>query len=669
MVRKTRKSVRRLLNEDDFFRLDRLSSPAVSADGSRIAYVVSTPDLGENRFRSSIHVISIEGGEHLELTSGSHRDTSPAWAPQGTRLAFVSDRDGSQQIYAIDAAGGEARRLTDLPIAPIEPRWLPDGCGIVFMGIVPAEARDLAEVGKRLQERVSAKVRVRVTEDRLYRFWDKWHVLGDFMHLFVLDLESREVLDLTPGMRRFFDLWDPLGSFDVSPDGQELAFSANTTRQPYPSIGSAIFTVPVTGGPLRQLTAEDLFHHDLPRYSPDGRWLVWGTQTQRDFYADPIRLMRYERATGQTRPLAAEWNASPAEWAFTRDSRRLVMTAECEQRSGIFTLAVSGEEAVPTRVADPGWATGVRPAADDNAVFLLGSLTRPPEIARVDLQSGAVTRLTSSAETVLAGVELGAVRQMRFEGAGGHPISMHVMLPPGYRQGERYPLVQLVHGGPHSSWGDDWGWRWCPQLFAAQGCVTAMVNFHGSTGFGEQFLRSLHGAQPFAPFEDIMRATDYLIAEGLADPKRLAAAGASYGGYMIAWIAGHTDRFKALVDHAGVFDLMTQYGEDKTYGNERAYGAAPWDGPEALAKIHAQSPSNFSQAFRTPVLVTHGEQDFRVPTAHSFLFYNLLQAQEIPSRLVIYPDENHWILKPAHSRHWFGEVLGWLKRWGVTSSR
>jgi dipeptidyl aminopeptidase/acylaminoacyl peptidase len=260
----------------------------------------------------------------------------------------------------------------------------------------------------------------------------------------------------------------------------------------------------------------------------------------------------------------------------------------------------------------------------------------------------------------MAGIALGEVREETFAGASGAPVQMFLVLPPGHDASRRYPLVHLVHGGPVGTFGDGFHFRWNAQLFAAPGYVAAMVNFHGSSSFGQPFVESILGAHPEKPFTDVMKATDLLVARGLVDPSRMAAAGGSYGGFLVNWIAGHTDRFKTLVSHAGVYSLLGQWASDGTFGRQHSYGGYPFTD---LAATERWSPNRFAAAFKTPMLVLHGERDYRVPVTQGLELYGVLTAKGVPARLVYYPDENHWVLKPQSSRHWFGEVLGWLDRY------
>jgi dipeptidyl aminopeptidase/acylaminoacyl peptidase len=293
-------------------------------------------------------------------------------------------------------------------------------------------------------------------------------------------------------------------------------------------------------------------------------------------------------------------------------------------------------------------------------VFNLHSLDRPPELAVVRLDGSGFRRLTTVNDELMAGIGLGAVEDLTFKGAAGDDVQMFVVKPPGFEPSRKYPLVHLVHGGPVGTFGDSFSFRWNPHAFASPGYVVAMVNFHGSSSFGQAWVESILGAHPDKPFTDVMKATDVLIAKGFIDPSRMAAAGGSYGGFLVNWIAGHTDRFKALVSHAGVYDLLGQSASDTSYGRHHSYGGYPFTN---LTNIERWSPNRFAAGFKTPMLILHGERDFRVPVTQGLELYGVLTAKGVPARLVYYPDENHWILKGQNSRHWYGEVLGWLAKY------
>ncbi len=637
-----------------------MGAPAPSPDGSWVAYTVTTYDMAENRGNADIWLMPVSGGPARRLTSSKASDSAPAWSPDGERIAFVSRREGdaAAQLYVLPLRGGEAERVTDMPTSVASPKWLPDGRRIVFAAHVVAGAESPADTKKALEAREKSKVKARSTEDRLYRFWDRFLTDEEYPHLFVVDLETKAVVDLLPGSKRYFGLQDGSADYDVSSDGATIVFAANDTDPPYATLDSDLFAVPTSGGPVRNLTPDNPADDSGPVFSPDGRTLAYGRQQRADGWPDYDRLALLDLASGRTKVLTDGWDNSASGFAFASGGREIVFHAEVRARVNVYRLGVEG--GTPREVFHGGTTSGAEVTPSGTVVFLHHTISRPPELASVALDGTGFAQLTHVNDARMAALSLGEVKEQTFAGAGGEAVQMFVVLPPGYQAGRRYPLVQLIHGGPVGTFGDSFHFRWSAQAFAAPGYVVAMVNFHGSSSFGQPFVESILGAHPDKPFTDIMKATDALIAQGLADPSRMAAAGGSYGGFMVDWIAGHTDRFKALVTHAGVYDLMGQWASDATWGRHHSYGGYPFTN---LANTERWSPNRHASAFKTPMLVLHGERDFRVPVTQGLELYGVLKAKGVPARLVYYPDENHWILKPQNARHWWGEVLGWLAKY------
>jgi dipeptidyl aminopeptidase/acylaminoacyl peptidase len=645
---------------DVMWAVQRVGTPVLSPDGTQVAYTVSVYDLEENRANGDIWVLPLAGGAPRRLTANKASDGSPAWSPDGRRLAFVSRRegDGAGQLYLLPLDGGEPEKVTDLPLAVSNPKWLPDGKRIAFVSSVVAEAETPEATKKALEAREKSKVKARVTENRLYRFWDRWLTDGEYPHIFVVDLETRKVTDLLPGSRRYMGLMDGTGEFDVSPDGATIVFSANSTPEPFRTLNLDVFAVPTAGGEVRNLTAGNLADDEDPVFSPDGRRVAFGLQKKADGWPDRTRLALLDLATGTTTVLTEPFDHSPADWAWTPDGGSIVFHAEVRARTGLYAVPVGG--GAPREIQRGGTTAGAEVSPGGEIVFQTHSVDAPPELAVVRLDRTGFRKLTRVNDDLMAGVARGTMEDLTFKGAGGDDVQMFVVRPPGFDPSKKYPLVHLVHGGPVGTFGDAFSFRWNPHAFAAPGYVVAMVNFHGSSSFGQSWAESILGAHPDKPFTDIMKATDHLIALGYVDPARMAAAGGSYGGFLVNWIAGHTDRFEALVSHAGVYSLLGQSASDTSYGRQHSYGGYPFTN---LANVEKWSPNRFSASFKTPMLILHGERDFRVPVVQGLELYGVLTAKGVPARLVYYPDENHWILKGQNSKHWYGEVLGWLERW------
>ncbi|HKC12757.1 MAG TPA: S9 family peptidase, partial [Vicinamibacteria bacterium] len=370
------------------------------------------------------------------------------------------------------------------------------------------------------------------------------------------------------------------------------------------------------------------------------------------------RLAVLDVTTGKTTVLTEGWENSVADWAWSADGESLVFHAEARARANLYRIPARGGS--PQELHHGGTTSGAAPTRDGQVVFSETTLSRPAELAVVGLDGTRFRHLTTVNDALLSRINLGRVEEATFAGANRDEVQMFLVYPPGFEPGRKYPLLHLIHGGPVGTFGDAFHLRWNAHAFAAPGYIVALVNFHGSSSFGQPFVESILGAHPDKPFTDVMMATDFLIARGQVDPDRMAAAGGSYGGFLVNWIAGHTDRFQALVSHAGVYSLLGQSASDTSYGRQHSYGGYPFTN---LANVERWSPNRFAPAFKTPMLITHGERDFRVPVTQGLELYGVLTAKGVPARLVIYPDENHWVLKGQNSRHWYGEVLAWLARY------
>jgi len=645
------------LTAEDIWAVPRVGSPVPSPDGSQFAVAVTTYDLEKNLGKGRIWLVPARGGEPRPLTSAEFSSGDPAFSPDGRRLAFTRKVNGGKaQLHIMPLDGGEAQKLTDLPLGAFDPTWLPDGSGIVFGTYLIKGHLTIEATKAEIERREKDPVKAQVTEDRIFRFWDTWLTSGEVPHLFLWDLASGSLRDLMSDSLAWFDWMDPSGQYDLSPDGKEIVYSGVIFDDARSLMRSAIFTVAVAGGKITALTMDHPADDLRPRYAPDGKAIVYGMQHDPFFYADRVRLMRFDRGAKSHTPLLDTWDLSPVHWEFGSDATLYI---EAEEHGRVSAFALARGEKTPKRLVEGGSLAGLR-SAGNRLVFTLQNLNLPPEIHTAPTTGGAPERLTRFTDAALAKVALGEVREMQFEGAYGEPVQMFVVLPPGYQPGRKYPLVQVVHGGPHGISADAFHFRWNGQAFAAPGYVAALVNFQGSTSWGQDFAQRIQGAWGDRPFDDVMKATDLLIAAGLVDETKMAAAGGSYGGYMASWIEGHTDRFKCIVNHAGVYDLMSQYASDVTQGRAQSMGGEPWKGIEVIDRWN---PARYASRFNTPMLVIHGEKDYRVPVGQGLECYGVLKAKGVPARLVYFPDENHWVLKPANSILWYREVLGWIKRW------
>ena len=657
-----RRGTRSLIAED-LWTLPRVGAPQAFPDGQALVVPVTRWNLEKNESRTQLYRVSTSGGAPVAITTPDASASEPRISPEGRRLAFTrKDANGKNQLMLMSLEGGEPRKLTDLPLGVFDPRWLPDGSGLVFASNVIKGHFTPEQTAAELKRRADDPVKAHVTEERFYRFWDNWLTTGEVPHLFHYDLARESARDLMPESTVWFDWMDPSGQYDLSPDGREIALAGISFDTQRSLIVTRIYTVPLGpastagSGALTCRTTGHPADDSRPRYSPDGKWLVYGMTHDPEFYADRVRLMRMDRASGKHEEWLGSWDLTPSHWEFTADGT-LVFEAEQNARLKLFTFKEGPE---PKAITSDGSASSVTPLAGGRVAFVFQTLAAPSEVHVTAQAGGTAARVTEFTSEGASKFHVGETREITFEGSRGENVQMFLVLPPDFTTGKKYPLVHMIHGGPHGTFGDLWHARWNAQAFAAPGYVVALVNFQGSTSWGQDFAQRIQGEWAARPFEDIMKATDLLIASGLVDEKRMAVTGGSYGGYMVTWIAGHTDRFNCIVNHAGVADLTAQYASDVTQGRGRAAGGEAWDG---LEKQDMWSPVRFAKGMNTPMLVIHGERDYRVPIGQGLLIYGVLKAKGVPARLVYFPDENHWVLKARNSLLWYKEVHAWLARW------
>jgi len=605
-------------------------------------------------------LVAVDGSGIRRFTTGPTTEGSPAWSPDGSMLAFTAKREGEKaQLHVIPLDGGEARAVTDMPLGASNPHWLPDGRRIAFVSsVLPGFETDLDSMQAEIDRRAESKVTAKETEDRFYRYWDHWLTDGYVPHLFVVDVETKETTDLMPG-------WDRRCSaggidFDVSPDGDEIAFGAFRHGSPYDSLEADIYLLDLDRpGEYENITTANPADDFSPYYTPDGRYLLYGAQKIIGFYGDRVRLVRYDRKSGERTLLTGGFDRSPGGWQTDAKGRTVFFSAEDRAMTSIFSVPVKG--GAVKEIFRGGTNRSVHSTPEGRLVFLHQSLSQPTTVCSIKRNGLDLTELTKEINgELLAGIEWAEVEDVTFAGWNDADVQMFVLLPPGFDPAKKWPLLVLVHGGPHGTFGDYFHYRWNAQAFAAPGYVTACVNFHGSSSFGQDFTDAITGEHGRKPFEDVMRAVDVLVARGYVDESRMGVAGGSYGGYLVSWIGTQTDRFACIINHAGVFDLCVQFGSDITHGRDRSYGGQPWDG---LENILRWSPAHHMENYITPTLVVHGEKDYRVPVGNGLECYGMLKAKGVPAKLVYFPDENHWVLTAHNSLYWYDEFHGWLERW------
>ncbi len=644
----------------DMWKLQRVGSLSVSPGGEKAAFTVTAYDIDESRGASNIYMLHLDGSEPFQFTRHPASDSSPVWSPDGKELAFISRRDGNTaQLHVIPAYGGEARQVTDLPVSVSTPQWYPDGKRIAFVATVyPDYDGDFDTLKSMIEDRRKSKVSAKVTENRIYRHWDRWLTDGMYPRLFSVDIETGEVKDLMPGTSVYFSMMGG-AQYDISPDGKEIAVSVNSTEPPYERLDYDIYLLKTDGsGDMKNITEHNPANDTNPRYSPDGQTILYGKQRSTHFYADNVRLVRYDRRSGERTVLTDDIDFSFQQWIWSEDGRTIYFHAEDRGKKSIFSIPANGGQV--TEILRKGTNDGVQLASDNRLIFAHQSFTQPTALFEMNRTGRNLKQLTFFNKEIIDGIDFGEVKDVTYKGANHADIQMYIVYPPNFDPSKKWPLVHMIHGGPHGIFGDFFHYRWNAQLFAAPGYVVALSNFHGSTSFGQEFAESIHGAHSDKPFRDIMKATDFMIDRGYIDESRMAATGGSYGGYMVSWIAGHTDRFAALVNHAGVYNIMGQFASDVTAHREYAYNGSPWDG---LEQMQEWNPALHAENFVTPMLVIHGELDHRVPVTQGLEVYGAYKGKGVDARLVYYPDENHWILTPQNSIFWYDELYNWLERY------
>ncbi|MGQ9633183.1 MAG: prolyl oligopeptidase family serine peptidase [Bryobacteraceae bacterium] len=649
-----------LFDPQALMQVQRISDPQLSPDGKTVAFVVQRVHLENNRRTTHIYTVPLGLGEPRQITQEGDSNERPRWSPDSRQIAFVSDHSSTPQVWLMNADGSNPRQVTRISTGASGVLFSPDGKRLVFVSEVYPDCPDDACNQRRLEEEKASKIRARVYDSLLYRHWNHWRT-GRRKHLFVISTDGSGLRDLTPGNRDVppFSLGGP-DDYDISPDGQEVCFVTNTDPEPAVSTNSDLFVVPITGGDPVKVTV-NVGADQSPKYSPDGRYLAYRTQLRAGYESDRWRLAVMNRATGEARILTESLDRWVNSFAWSPDSSQLFFTLEDRGRQGIQMVPVGGGAA---RVVASGASTldDIQFTPDGKTmVYTESSASRPSEIFRVSSSGGSATPLTRLNDRLLSQYELNPPEEFWTAGAEQAQVHSFLLKPPGFQSNRKYPALMLIHGGPQSAWGHNWSYRWNAQVFAAAGYVVVMPNPRGSTGYGQKFIDEINGDWGGRVYQDLMAVADAMARLPFLDPDRMAAAGASYGGYMVNWILGHTSRFKALVSHAGVFDLRSEFGEtEELWFPLWEFRGAPWDAPQMYERW---SPSFFVKEFKTPTLVTHGELDFRVPYGQGLQLFTALQLQKVPSKLIVFPDEGHWINQPQSSVFWYRNVIAWLDRW------
>jgi dipeptidyl aminopeptidase/acylaminoacyl peptidase len=654
----------------DMLAMDRIAEPAASPDGRMVAFTVSVTDLEANKRRKDVYVAAIDGSWSRRLTTHEASDSQPVWASDNASIYFVSTRSGSAQVWRIALAGGEAEQVTRLPLDVDAVKVAPGGKALVLSmavlaGHTPDQTRQL------LDEKEKSKASGMLFDHLFVRHWDTW-ADGTRNHLFVYDLASAAARDLMPAMDVDCPT-KPFGGaedFTVSPDGATIVFSAKdmgaTPSAEAWSTNFDLFAVPFDGSAApRRITTNPAWDAQ-PSFSPDGRTLAYLAMSRPGYEADRFEIVLRDWTTGKDRLFTLRvdetprGDRSPDALAWSRDGATLFATAEHLGQKALF--AVDPHTGKARIVVGEGTLDGAQPLAGGGVVFGMNSLAGPNELYTVDAEGKTVKRVTHINDARVAAARFGKPERFSFTGAKGDTVYGYIVYPVDYDPAKKYPVAFLIHGGPQGSFGNDFHYRWNPNAYAGAGYAVVMVDFHGSTGYGQAFTDAINDDWGGAPFEDLMKGLDFAVGKyAFLDKDRIGALGASYGGFMINWIAGHTDRFKCLVCHDGNLDeRFAYYDTEELWFPEWEHRGTPWSNPASYAKVN---PIEFVGNWKTPMLVVHGMKDFRIPYSEGLATFTTLQRKGVPSKLLLFPDENHWVLKPANSIQWHDTVLGWLDQW------
>jgi dipeptidyl aminopeptidase/acylaminoacyl peptidase len=672
---------------EDMMKLKRVGAPVPSPDGKWVVFDCVDVDLEANTRISHLWTVPASGGESRRLNPTPNHEERPRFSPDGKRLIWTSKATDPTQIWMCDFDSGSGvlignpHQVTEISTGADGGIWSPDGKNIVFVSAVYPDCRDDACNKHRDEELKKSKVKAKIFSRLFYRHWSSFTEFKR-SHLFVQNVEApvsgagngtaagtaaATPRDLTPGDHDVppFNLGGQ-DMYAISPDSQELAYTSNIDEVEATSTNNEIFIVPMSGSTPKKISTST-GADTTPLYSPDGKYLAWRSQARAGFEADKWRLLVQDRQSGKTGDLTEQFDRSVGSFAWQPDSRAIAFSAEDGGEAPVFVMPMVLTLKEPLRVQQIFHADDLVYGSDRRLYFTRMSIAAPNEIwgrsVGLGIDKASPWKVTHMNDALLSQIDMQPLESFTFKGANDEEVQGFMVKPPGFDRNKKYPLKFLIHGGPQGAWGNEWTYRWNAELFAATGnYVVVMINFHGSTGYSQKFTDSISGDWGGKPYVDLMKGLDYVEKTyPFIDKNREAALGASYGAYMANWILGQTNRFKCIVSHDGMFNTESAYGTtEELWFPEWEFKGPPWKDREQYRKV---SPHLFADKFKTPTLVVHGQNDYRLDVSEGFQLFTTLQRLGIPSKFLYFPDEGHWVLKPQNSRLWYKTVNDWVDQW------
>src|SRR6266545_93220 len=641
----------------------RVSEPQLSPDGRVVAYVRTVTNADTGKRNADIWVVPSDGSAAPKLLIGGEpSELTPTHAPDGKRLAFISTRNGTPQVFIASAGGTDVKQLTKLAMGAQTPMVLsPDGTRVAFVSDVYPECTDEACNARRAEEAEKNPVKAHHIKRLLFRHWTDWREELRH-HVFLTEIESGRTVDITPGDYDSPPFFNEDNGVSFSPDGKQIAFVSNREGGDAESwtTNHDVWVVPVTGGAARRVTTVNKAADMQPVWSPDGQKIVMRSQRRAGFESDRWYLDVVDVASGQRQTVFDSPDLSVESFKFAPDGRAILFTA---QDHGVVNIYAVAYPSGTPRLVTKGGAIAAVEVGRDFAVIAKNTLTAPTDLFRVALTGGDIKQLTRENDSWLKDVSFSPTESLTVQGAAGAQVQYWLIKPPNFDATRKYPVVFLIHGGPQGAWEDAWSFRWNPELWAAQGWVVAAPNPRGSTGFGQKFVDEISQDWGGKVMVDINATVDAVAKLPYVDTQRMGIAGASYGGYAVNWIIGHTNRFKAAVSHDGVYNIESMMGStEELWFPEWEMGGTTWSAA-ARENIAKWSPHRFAPQMKTPTLVITNELDYRVPVDQGIQLFTALRRQNVPSEMLIFPDEGHWVLKALNSKYWHEQVFGWMKRW------